>query len=518
MLAEIHAKKFVLFDEVNVELSNGMNVVTGETGAGKSLFLSTLKALFGEKPPALNEKSEIEARFTLNEKDEKIVSIRFTPSRTSAKIDGSLVSLSQAKKLVESLLVIHAQGASSVIKNPKTHMAFVDLFDQKIEVLLKRYRVLFKEYTNTQRLLKKESDFQEIDEEMESLEKEIEKIERSLVNDEEYEEMLSNYKRLSNAQEIIQNVQEILYFISGENGLEDDIKNVVRKVRELRTFDGKSNRFLQMAQSIEDEISDLAKEMENYGIKQEVDEERLMELERRVSEIERIKRRYGPTLEDVREKLSVLHSQVSVFEKKSRMIKRAQKRLKELKDDMLPLTLKIRELRKRSVESLLKNAEGNLHDLGMKEAKVDYVHKGTDFTENGMDFIEFVGLINPGVSPLPLSKVASGGEMSRFYLALEAALGKKLPVETVVFDEVAAGVGVRTADVVAKKLKEISTHTQLIVITHMPQIAAMADKHFKVEKKVTQGKTASFLVELDDEERKTEIREMFGKMPEGARK
>ncbi|WP_456399904.1 DNA repair protein RecN [Mesoaciditoga sp.] len=516
MLAEIHVKNFVLFNEISLEFSKGLNVVTGETGAGKSLFLSALRALYGERPSTLMEKSEVEGLFE-TDNGEKIVSVKFSPSRTSAKINGSLVTIAQLRHFIESQLVIHSQGAAGILRDPKTHMSFVDLFEPKINGILSSYRKLFQEYVQIEKTLQRE-ELSKIEEEIKEIEKDVERIERALISDEEYEEMLSEYKRLSNAQQIIQNVQEMLYFISGEGGLEDSITNLVRKAKSLRTLDEKAEVFLENAQTIEDEIMELEKEIENYGMEQDVNEERVVELERKIEDIERIRRRYGPTFEDVRKRFEELQSHMIQLSEKARVLKKAKKRLKELKDEMTPLATNIRELRKEAAKKLLDNTEKNLHDLGMKDAKVEFLHTKTDFGENGIDSIEFIGTMNPGLGSVSLSKIASGGEMARFYLALEAALGRKLPVETVVFDEVASGVGVRTADVVAEKLKEISKDTQLIVITHMPQIAAIADKHFKVEKHVKDGKTYSVIRELDGKMRKEEIKEMFGKIPKGVKK
>ncbi len=515
MLEEIHIKNFVLFQEITVEFSKGLNVVTGETGAGKSLFLAALKALFGEKPSVPVERGEIEARFK-SKGVENVISIKFTPSRTSARMNGSLITLSQLKKFMDSLFVIHTQGAAGIIKDSKTHMTFVDLFDEKIGLLLSKYRELFKEYVNTKKIVEKK-ELESVKEEMEVLQNEIEKIEHVLISDEEYEEMLSEYKRLSNAQRIIQVAQEILFLVNSDNGLENSMINVIKKSKEISSLDEKASRFLEMAQSIEDAISTFSTEIENYGMEQEPDEEKIVELEKHISAVERLKRRYGPTLEDVRDKLKDLRTQLDTLRKEEEILENADKRLRKVKSEMEPLALEISNLRKKAVESLIEKTERNLHDLGMKEAKVSYLHERTDFTENGIDFLEFFGMLNPGLGSLPLSKIASGGETARFYLALEAALGEKLPIETIVFDEIAAGVGVRTADVVAEKLKEISKDTQLIVITHMPQIAALADKHFKVEKVVENGKTRSVLKELERESREKEIKEMFGKIPKGAK-
>ena len=518
MLAEIHAKNFVLFDEVDVDFSNRMNVITGKTGAGKSLFLSMLKVLLGEKPPMAKDKSEVEARFISSEGKETIVSVRVSPSRTSARLNGSIIGISQLREIVNSFMAIHTQGSPGMLRDPKTHTNFVDLFDSKLPEKIEKYQGLFQEYMQIKHFLDSNDAYWDTKGEIEELEEEVEKIERAIVTDEEYDGILSDYKRLSNTREIVKSIQEISYLMNEENGLEDISQNLLRRLKELRFLDDKSQEFLDTMEEIEEDIRELSHSIERYGDTQNVDEEKLLELEDRISEVERLKRKYGPTLRDVYENAGKMREHMDKLRKKSDSLKKAKKHLKDLKEKMEPLAVEIKNRRAKSVKELLKKTESNLHDLGMKEAKVNFIQHETAFTKNGIDWIEFVGQVNPGTDEMPISKIVSGGEMSRFYLALEAALGKSLPVETVVFDEVGSGVGVRTADVVAKKLKEISTHTQLVVITHMPQIAAMADKHFKVEKKMTRGKTVSLLMELDDEERKAEIKEMFGKMPEGVRK
>ena len=515
MLAEIHARKFVLFDEINIEFSKGMNVVTGETGAGKSLFLSMLKVLFGEKPQLAKNRSEVEARFISSSGEETIVGVKISSSRISARLNGSIVSISQLRNVVDSFMAIHTQGAFGILRDPKTHTSFVDLFDSELPGKIERYQNLFHEYMQIKHFLDSGGAHLDVEEEIRELEGESKKIEQIIVDDEEYNRMLSNYKRLSNAKEIVKTIQEVSYMLNEENGLEEISQALLRKLKELRALDDTSNEFLNVMEEIEEGIEELSRDIERYGNTQDLDEEKLMELEDRISDVERLKRKYGPTLRDVQERTKEIQERIDELRKKSGSFKKAKKHLEELNDKMKPLANEMKIKRAKSARELLKKTENNLHDLGMKETKLNFMQHETDFMKSGIDWIEFVGRVNPGSDEIPISKIASGGEMSRFYLAIEAALGKSLPVETVVFDEVGSGVGVRTADVVAKKLKDISKHTQLIVITHMPQIAAMADKHFKVEKKVMQEKTSSFLIELASEERKTEIKEMFGKMPEG---
>ncbi len=513
MLTELHAKNFALFKEINVEFSNGLNVVTGESGAGKSLFLLALRALCGEKPPFVDEESVVEGRF-VSENGEEVLSVKYTPSRSSAKLNGSLVSLSQLKKIAESKLAIHSQEAPSILRDPKNHTFFVDLFEPKIHILLKEYKDYYSEYKNVKKALNDAPNLEILVEERDALEREIERMENALLSEEEYLQMTSRYQRLTNAKDIIQNSRELLFLIREENGIQDLLIEALRRAKEIRRLDEKFESILAGFQNVASEMAELERDVEDYGMSEEFNENELFELEKRIAEIETIKRRYGPTLGDVESTYKAKLSELSELDTKIEEVKSAEKKLNVLKEKLLPLAKQISEFRKSSAEALLKKTEENLRDLGMKDAIMDFVQREVDLGENGSDFVEFFGSTNRGSPLLPLSKIASGGETARLYLALEAALGEKLPVEIVVFDEVASAVGIRTADVVAKKLKEISKKTQLVVITHMPQIASLADRHFKVEKFVENGKTFSQIRELSDEERREEITEMFGKIPQ----
>ncbi len=516
MLAEIHSKGFALFDNIDVEFSNGMNVITGETGAGKSLFLSILKVLTGEKPSFIKEKSEVEALFFEPDGQEIVVTLKISPSRMTARINGSIVTIAQLRERVSSLMAIHAQGAAGILRNPKMHVRFVDLFDPSILSNLNKYRELYHEHLNTKKLIESSDvSIEDVDKEIKEFEKEAEEIEAILPSEEEYESMVSEYKKLTNARDIIKIAKELNYIISEEGGLEDIFQVLVRKFRELRTIDSEAQSFLDFVEPLEEDVHSLSRDIERYADSQEIDEERLAKLEDLISDIERIKRRYGPTLRDVQERLSVIHKRIDDLHKIADSLKKSNLHLKELEDKMWPLALKIKKARAVSANNLLKRTEKNLRDLGMPNAQISFSHYDTNFTENGIDRLEFIGQVNPGTPKMAISEFISGGEVSRLYLALEAALGGKLPISTLVFDEVEAGVGARTADIVAQKLKEISKTTQLIVITHLPQIAAMADKHFKVEKQTSNGKTNSSVIELGNEMRKKEISDMFGKIPKG---
>ncbi len=514
MLAELHAKDFALFKEINVEFSSTFNVITGETGAGKSLFISALKSLCGEKPDFTSNESLLEGRFITEGEKEEIISIKYAPLRSSARLNGSLVSLSRLKKIMESKIAIHSQEAPAILRDSKNHMSFVDLFNSEISLLLTEYKAFYLKYRNSLKHLRKISSFEKMLEERKALENEIEKIEAILVSESDYLDMVSRYKRLANAKEILRNVQEITFLLNEENGVENLLREMLRRAREIERLDEKFEPLFDRIEALLNEATDLERDVENYAINEETDESEMFTLERHISQIESLKRRYGPTLDDVKNTYEEKTSEIVRLDKEIKELKNVEKRVKELKEKLLPLAHQISVLRKNAASELLKIAEENLRDLGMKDARMEFAWEETELGENGADFIEFLGSTNRGLPPLPLSKIASGGETARLYLALEAALGEKLPVETAVFDEVASAVGIRTADVVAEKLKELSEKTQLIVITHMPQIAAVADRHFKVEKYIENGRTFSGIRELTLDERKKEIKEMFGKIPQ----
>ncbi len=509
MLGEIRAKNFALFEDLDIMFSDKMNAITGETGAGKSLFLSILKILLGEKNEFITEKSEIEARFFVDE-GEFLVNIRLTPSRMSPRINGAMVTLSELKNLVSKWMDIHNQGVSDILRDPKMHLKFVDLFNPAIAEPLEKYRELYRDYMKIQKIVKDKSNLN-IASEIHDLPDEIEKISKILMSDEEYETLKNEYKRLSNAREIIQKSKDIDYLITGENALEPILEKVIDCFRELEMLDPSAKQFFNEITSIEMSIHSIEKEVSRYAALQEFDVEKFNEIEDRISEIERAKRRYGPTLEDVRKHLEEMKERLDLLNGISMELEKENEHLKRLIEQMNMLSSKIKEMRHAAATDLVKKIHDNLKDLSMPKAKISFVQTDTNFTEDGADYIEFFGSMNPGTQEMPISRIASGGEMSRFYLAIESSIGSKLPISTIVFDEIEAGIGVRNADIIASKMVEMSENTQLIVITHMPQIAAVADKHFKVEKYQLDGKTFSTMKEITGNSRKKEIKEMFGK-------
>jgi len=509
VLAELHAKHFALFEDIDVEFSNGMNVVTGETGSGKSLFLSILKALVGEKNEFVTERSEIEARFVIG-KEEFLISVKIGPSRMSARMNGSMITLAELRDKVSKWMDIHTQGISEVLRDSKMHSKFVDNFNPEIQDLLIEYRRLYKDYVKVLNFTGK-NDLSQIDSTLEDLSSEMKKIEEIFLSDEEYDALRDEYKRLSNIGEIISTSKEIEYLINGENTLDTLIGKIIEKIKTVENKDRTFHAFLNDALSIEELIRALERNVSRYASSQEFDQEKIDEIEDKISKIEKMKRKYGPTLEDVRNTLKEMKDKFEFLSNSAIEIKEAGKHLEQLKAKMTTISSKIKMIRYETASELMKRIDNNLRDLSMSNARISFVQRDTEFTEDGSDSIEFVGSMNPGIPEMPISKIASGGEISRLYLAMEAALDRKLPVSTLVFDEIEMGVGARTADVIASKMIDISKSTQLIVITHLPQIATVADKHFKVEKHQLNDKTFSTIDEISGEARSKEILEMFGK-------
>ncbi len=510
MILELHAKNFALFDDIDIEFSDKMNVITGESGSGKSLFLSVLKSLLGEKNEFLTEKSEIESRFLIDD-DEFVVNLKISPSRMNARLNGEMITLAELKKYVGNWMDIHNQGISQILKDPKNHTKFVDIFSSTVPDRIKKYRIFYDKYVEILKFINTDESAN-LEVEIENISQEIENIEKFLISDDEYNAIKDEYKKQSGIADILRTIKEIEYMISGENGIEFIMGLVLKDVREIEKIDGHLP-FSQESQGIEESLAELKKHIADYANSLEFDQEKLYELEEKISQVEKLRRRYGSKLSDVNDKLNELKSRYEKLNEMNVKLKKAREEFDTLAEEMKELAFEIKEMRKSAADELVKRINENLQDLLMKNAHISFIQKDTDFTQDGKDQIEFTGSMNPGMPEISISKIASGGEISRLYLAIESSLSSKLPIPTLVFDEIETGIGPRTSDVVAMKMKEISKHTQIIVITHMPQIAAAADKHFKVQKYQSNENTYSTIDEIDGKERQAEIKEMFGKIP-----
>lgn len=509
MLAELHAKNFALFENIEIEFSDRMNVITGESGSGKSLFLSILKVLLGERSEFITDKSEIEALFVINN-EEFIVNLKISPTRMRAKLNGSMITLAELKDHVGMWMDIHTQGVSQILRDPKTHTNFVDVFSSSIEPYLQKYKKNYVEYSNISRFIRDNGSI-DIEETLEDISKEIEKIEKNLITDDEYNELKEAYKKQSNIGDILKISREIEYLISGDNGMESLSLSILKSLKEMERMDHNKS-FLKMEREMEESIDFLKRSMADYANSLEFDQEKVLALEDHISEIEKLKRKYGSSLESVKNALDELNKKYERLNSMNLELKNARKNLAIVTKAMEDLSAVIKQMRKDASEELIKRINENLKDLSMSNSRISFVQHETEFTESGTDQIELVGSMNVGMPETSISKIASGGEISRLYLAIESSINGKLPVSTLIFDEIETGIGPRTSDVVADKMKEISQNTQIIVITHMPQIAAVADRHFKVEKHQLSDTTYSTVIQIDGEERRTEIKEMFGKM------
>jgi DNA repair protein RecN (Recombination protein N) len=510
MILELHAKNFALFEDIDIEFSDKLNVITGESGSGKSLFLSILKSLLGEKNEFLTEKSEVESRFLISG-EEFVINLKISPSRMSARLNGEMITLADLKNHVGGWMDIHNQGISRILKDPKNHTNFVDIFSSNIQDQLKKYRILYNRYVEISKFIKiNESTNPET--EIENISQEISNIEKFLISDEEYNVIRDEYKRQSGIVDILKMIKETEYLVWGENGIEPILGLVLKDVKEIEKID-KNLPFLKMIEEIKASLMDLKKHITDYANSLEFDQEKLYDLEEKIDQIEKLKRKYGPRLSDVNERLEKLKNRYEQLNEVNIQLKNVREDFKDLTDQMKTIALEIKRMRGLAAAALVKRINENLEDLSMKNAHISFIQKDTDFTQNGKDQIEFTGSMNLGMPETSVSKIASGGEISRLYLAIESSISGNLPISTLVFDEIETGIGPRTSDVVATKMKEISKNTQVIVITHMPQIAAVADRHFKVQKYQSNGSTYSTIKEINGKERQAEIKEMFGKIP-----
>ncbi len=351
MILELHARNFALFEDVDIEFSDKMNVITGESGSGKSLFLSILKSLLGERNEFLTEKSEVESRFLID-KGEFVVNLKLSPSRMSARLNGEMITLAELKNHVGRWMDIHNQGVSQILKDPKNHTNFVDTFLPSIPDKIKKYKALYDKYLEISKLIKNNESVS-LEAEIENISREISDIEKFLISDDEYNIIKDEYKKQSGMADILRMIKETEYLISGENGIESIMGLVLKDVREIEKIDGRLP-FSKNVEEVKELLMELKKYITNYANSLEFDQEKLYELEEKISQIEKLRRKYGPKLSDVKVKLEELKSQYDKFNEMNIQLKNLHEDLDFLTKQMEELALEIKKLRKSAADELTK--------------------------------------------------------------------------------------------------------------------------------------------------------------------
>ncbi len=531
MLKSISISNYILIDNATLEFDKGLNVITGETGSGKSILISAVDSALGGKSSKENIKTgtdkatleltvvsdnpEVKQVFKENEIDageEFIITKEITPSSTKYRIDGTLVNQAVIKSIRPALLDVNSQHQSYTFLQKKYHIKLLDSYAKTTcEELLKTYTEKYHAYIDLKKKLeelKTKSDM--TDSQTEFLKFQLNEIEEGNIEDAEEDEKL--HKELSvleNAEKLKELTGSAYWALSNDDnsilsGLSDVKMNISKAAQSDESLKDVESSLIE-ANEI---LRDLSYSLRDYSQNMEYDTERLDEIQERLFLLDKLKRKYGGTLEEVMNTYEKLSTEYKSIENSTEELEKTEQQIVQAEYDLKKLAKKISENRKNYAEVLSSLVEDELKKLELPKAKFKIDIQETDLCENGIDDVEF--LISTNVSePLrPLVKVASGGEISRIMLALKTIFAQNDDIDTVIFDEIDTGISGKTSQAVAEEIAQLAKYRQIIMITHQAILAAKADRHFYVKKTQTEDTTKVNVYQLSEEDRLNALAEL----------
>lgn len=536
MLKTLSIWNFALIEHVQIDFDKGLNILTGETGAGKSILLGALGMVIGRRTniDAIRSGCEfmrVEAVFTLDnnlvkdfltkynilvEDDDLIITRQININgKNSIQINNCHTTMAILRQLGELLVDIHGQHANQALLKPIKQLSLIDMYDgdaiqkQKEAYLEKYYQWL----QIKQKLADSKINTQEMAQRLDMLKWQINEIENAKLTLDEDEKLESEIKVLANAEKIsllTQDAYKLLY--EGENGkftILSSLSQVRKDLESLAQYDENMAKVHQILDEAYFQIQDSADEIRSYGESIDYNPQKLDMMQSRLNDIDKLKRKYGNTIEEILNYLAKAKEELTYIENYDDNLAKLEQELSLLAKDVSQEALILHELRQKSAKALEMAIMKELASLSMADAKlVINLTLNNDFTENGADDVEILFSANLGEDLKSLAKIVSGGELSRIALALKTITAKKDDIDLMVFDEVDTGVGGKTAQMMAEKIARIALYRQVICITHLPQIAAMADAHFYISKETKNNKTFTTIDEINYDAKLAEIARM----------
>ena len=533
MLENLHVKNLALIEEEDITFLDGLHILSGETGAGKSIILGALGlALGGKAPKEMLRDNEQEAlveavfRVTSDRQrqelmeadvsvydDQVILSRRISETRSVAKINGETVPANKLKQVGSIFIDIYGQQEHQSLIHKKKHLELIDDYAKaEIGQLKSELKSAYKEYVEK----KQELDSANMDEssrlrEISFLEHEIEEISSASLKVGEDEELEAKYKKMSNSKRIMEALGIARNNTADTGGASDMIGRAVRELMMAANYDSDIESLAGMLSEVENLLGDFNRELADYMSDAEFDGEVFSDIESRLNSINRLKDKYGSTIELILETLDEKVARVDKLRSFSDYYNNLKKECQMAQDRLEELSLQLSIIRKENAKKFSKLLQQALQDLNFLDVQFDTKFERLgDYTMDGIDDVEFMISTNPGEALKPLKDIASGGEMSRVMLGIRTVMAENDNIDTLIFDEIDAGISGRTAQAVSEKLKMVSKGHQVICITHLPQIAAMADQHYLIEKSVLDGSTISSIQALDYHDSVKELARMLG--------
>lgn len=534
MLLHIHVKNMALIQELEIDLGTGLNILTGETGAGKSIIIGAINVALGTQSfkgfaREDAEQAFVELVFSVDdevsrmkllemeitpEDDQVIIARRLAGGRSISKIGGETVPVSRVREAAEVLIDIHGQHEHQSLLYKKNHLNILDEFcREELEPLRKKNESLYSDWQK----MKKELEESAMDEtarkkEEDFLRFEIDEIENAAFKAGEDEELERSYRKMSNGRRIMESVSEVYHLTGYESaGAGEMAGKALRSLQSVTSYDENLINMLKQLVDIDSLLNDFNREMANYIADLTFDEKEFARLEERLNLINRLKEKYGRTITEIlaykkeKEERLILLNEYDVYQEKLR------KQFELCQEKLIKNSGKMSLFRKRQASVLKDQIKAGMVDLNFDDVRFEIVfEKLQTVTAGGYDEICFMLSVNPGERVKPLSEVASGGELSRMMLAIKTVMADKDHMGTLIFDEIDVGISGRTAQKVSEKMALLAKNHQIICITHLAQIAAMADCHYLIEKKIENEMTVTSIRRLPEHESIEEIARILG--------
>ena len=529
MLSELHVKNLALIEKADVEFKEGLNVLTGETGAGKSIIIGSVTiALGGKVPKDIIRKGAdyayIELIFTVSDPEKLrllkeydvqpdedgtvIISKKIMPSRSLSKINDETVTAGKLRDITGLLIDIHGQHEHQSLLYKSKHLEILDRYQEKKSHDLKEnIASTYREYNQLkERLSSFALDEETRLREMDFIRYEIEEIENAQLKEGEEEELSSRYRRYLHGKKITESLSSAYTAVNT-----DLIGRALKEIESVASYDERISVIRDQLFDADSILNDINHEIASYMDDMSFDEEEYRQLEERLDLIHNLEAKYGKSLEQIFANLEEKRNRLSELEDYDTLKQKTEKEIQEIEDKLDGLCGQLSYMRKETAKELTKKIKDGLKDLNFIDVEFSMEFKKLDhYTAAGYDEAEFVISTNPGEAPKPLGAVASGGEMSRIMLAIKTVLADSDDIPTLIFDEIDTGISGRTAQKVSEKLSYIAENHQVILITHLPQIAAMADAHYEILKKSDGGKTTTTIRTLSDGEMVEELARLLG--------
>ncbi|WP_312471833.1 DNA repair protein RecN [Neobacillus sp.] len=536
MLAELSIKNFAIIEALSISFEKGLTVLTGETGAGKSIIIDAIHLLVGGRGSAEfvrhgEEKAEIEGLFQLDdpnhpiimkalefgiEIEEGMVVLRRDISRTGksvCRINGKLVTISTLREIGATLVDIHGQHEHQELMDETKHLPLLDQFGAE-EILASQgeYLDVYRRYDHTLQKLKtlSEND-QQTAHRLDLIQFQLDEIQNANLKLNEDEELSEERRKLGNFERVFEAIQSSYTALHGEQKGLDWIGMVMGYLEDAAALDSTYKEIFESVSNSFYQLEDAASSLRNELDVLEYDPQRLNEIEDRLNEINQLKRKYGKTINEILEYAAKIEEEIDTLQNKETHISELEKELTAIRKDLILEAKQLTELRHKWADKLTRLIHKELKELYMAKTVFEIRVKSDNqhFSKNGVDFVEFYISTNPGEPLKPLSKVASGGELSRIMLALKSIFSKHQGVTSIIFDEVDTGVSGRVAQSIAEKIYKVAIDSQVLCISHLPQVAAMADTHLFISKIIKGGRTTTSVTPMNVEEKIKEIGRMI---------